>query len=189
MLKKILTVIGVALIGLVTFIATRPSSYHVERSIVVKAPAATVFAAVSDLRRFSEWSPWEKRDPNMKKTLTEATSGVGASYAWQGNKEVGTGKMTITESQAPSFVRERLEFFEPFASVANVGFDILPAGPGEVKTTWSMDGHNNFVGKAMSLVMNMDKMIGKDFDAGLGSLKRVAEATPAATPATAAAKP
>ena len=189
MLKKLLTIVGVALIGLVAFIATRPPTYHVERTTTIKAPPEAVYAVISDLHRFGEWSPWDRRDPAMKKTFSGPANGVGASYAWEGNKDVGAGKMTITEAKPPSYVRIRLEFLQPFASVAEVGLDVVPAGTGEVKTTWSMDGHNNFVSKAFSLVMNMDKMIGKDFDDGLASLKHVAEAAPAAPAPTAEAKP
>jgi hypothetical protein len=114
---------------------------------------------------------------------------VGASYAWEGNKEVGKGRMLITRADAPTQVRERLEFIEPFASVAEVGFEIKPQGQG-AGVTWSMDGKNNFVGKAIGLFMDMDKMIGKDFDDGLTGLKRVVEAKhAAAAPAAAAAPP
>jgi hypothetical protein len=110
---------------------------------------------------------------------------VGASYAWQGNKEVGKGKMTFTEVKHPTRVRERLEFLEPFASTADTGFDIKPDGAG-VTLTWSMDGKNNFMGKAFGLVMDMDKMIGKDFEEGLASIKRISEAKKAEAPVAAA---
>jgi hypothetical protein len=215
MLKKILGVLAVVIIGLAAYVATRPDTYHVERSIEIGAPAAVIFPSVGDLRAFGEWSPWDKRDPAMKKTYSDTTSGVGASYAWEGNKQVGKGKMTIVESRPPEHVGDRLEFIEPFASVADIAMDLKPAGAG-TRVTWSMDGKNNFVGKAFGLVMSMDKTVGGDFDTGLANLKGIAESrqavlvkeaeareamhapppgtavaaapTPAAAPATAAAK-
>jgi hypothetical protein len=199
MLKKALVALAVVIAGLLIFTATRPAEYRVERSLNVHAPADLVFATVSDLKAFTEFSPWEKRDPAMKKTFSATTSGVGASYAWQGNKEVGSGKMTISEHSPPNRVRIKLEFIEPFASVADTGFDLAAAGS-DTKVTWAMEGHNNFMGKFMCLFMDMDKMIGKDFEEGLNNLKRVveakaqaaqAQAAPAAAEAapTAAAKP
>jgi hypothetical protein len=191
MLKKALLVLAVAVAGLLIFTATRPAEYRVERSTTVKAPADLVFATVSDLKAFTEFSPWEKRDPGMKKTFSASTSGVGASYGWQGNKEVGSGKMTITEHNPPSRVGIKLEFIEPFASLADTGFELAAAGPGETKVTWAMTGHNNFVGKFFCLFMDMDKLIGKDFEEGLANLKRVVEgkAAAAAAAAPAAAAP
>ena len=159
--KNVAMVLGVLLLGFLTFVATRPANYHVQRSIVIKAPSEAAFAAISDLRAFTTWSPWDKRDPAMKKTFSDKTSGVGASYAWQGNKDVGAGRMTITESVAPTHVRHRLEFLEPFASVAKTGFDLVPAGPGELRASWSMEGRNDFIGKAFAVFRNMDEMIGR----------------------------
>jgi len=191
MFKKVLLVLAVAVVALLVVIATRPDAYHVERSLDVGAPVATVFATVGDLKTWGQWSPWDKRDPDMHKTFTATTSGVGASYAWEGNKKVGKGKMTITDQQPPERLVERLEFIEPFQSVAETAFNFKSTGPASTRVTWSLDGKNNFVGKAFSLVMNMDKMIGGDFEDGLANLKRVAEASkPAApSPATATAIP
>jgi hypothetical protein len=189
MLKKVLLALAVLIVGFVAYAATRPDKYHVERSTTIHAPADLVYAHMADLKSFGEWSPWDKRDPNMKKTYSAATTGVGATYSWQGNKEVGSGKMTITEAKPPTLVREKLEFIEPFASVADVGFDVVPAGTDEVKATWSMDGDSSkLLMKAMGVFMNMDKMIGKDFDDGLANLKRIVEAkaaAPAAAPVAA----
>jgi hypothetical protein len=193
MLKKVLLVLGVAVVGLVGLVASRPDSYHVERTVDVGAPAATLFAEIDDLRAWAAWSPWEKRDPAMTKTFGPSTAGVGAHYAWEGNKEVGKGSMTITESRPDSRVAQRVEFIEPFKSIAATAFDLKPAGPASTRVTWSMDGKSNFVGKAFSLVMDMDKVIGKDFEAGLASLKQLAEAhavaAAAAAPPTPAAPP
>src|SRR5688500_8639371 len=188
MLKKVLIGLAALVAILLVVVATRPDTYHVERSTKIEAPPEIIFASVNDFRAFPEWSPWEKRDPNMKRTISTPSAGVGATYAWEGNKDVGKGKMTLTESQAPNHTKERLEFLEPFPSVADTGFKIKAEGGNAATVTWYMDGKSNFMGKAMSLVMDMDQMIGKDFEEGLANLKRVAEAKRAAA-ATAAAVP
>jgi Polyketide cyclase / dehydrase and lipid transport len=194
MVKKVL----IALAGLVAiflgYVATRPDTYHVERSTKIAAPADIIFAQVSDFAAFGAWSPWAKRDPAMKLTISTPSAGVGASYAWEGNKEVGKGKMTLTESQPPTLTKERLEFLEPFPSIADTGFKIKPEGAGAASVTWYMDGKSNFMGKVMSVFMNMDQMIGKDFEEGLSNLKRISEAkaaaaVTAAAPAEPAAEP
>jgi hypothetical protein len=188
MLKKILLVLAVAVGALAAVVATRPDTYHVERSTTIQAPPEVVFSSVGDMAEWSKWSPWEKRDPAMKKTYSTATSGVGATYAWEGNKEVGKGKMTITESTPPTKVAQRLEFLEPFASVAETSVALKAEGTDGTRVTWAMDGKNNFVSKAFSLAMNMDKMIGKDFDEGLSNLKKISEEKAAKAKAEAAAK-
>jgi hypothetical protein len=180
MVKKILGLLAVVIAVLVVVVATRPDAYHVERSIDISAPAPVIFPAVADLKAMGEWSPWDKRDPAMKKTYSDATTGVGASYAWEGNKQVGKGKMTVVESRAPERVANKLEFIEPFPSVADTAMDLKPSGPTSTHVTWSMDGKSNFIGKAFSLYMSMDKAIGPDFEAGLASLKTIAEAKQAA---------
>jgi Polyketide cyclase / dehydrase and lipid transport len=180
MVKKILLVLALVLGALAVVVATRPDTYHVERSSRIDAPPAAVFLVVNDFREFGNWSPWAKRDPAMRTTVSDPPGGVGANYAWEGNKEVGKGRMTVTESLPPTHIRQRLEFLEPFPSTAETGFDIKPASGGGSAVTWSMDGKNNFVGKAFALFMDMDKMVGKDFDDGLSNLKRVVEAKAAA---------
>jgi hypothetical protein len=175
-MKKVLLVLGFLIAGLAAVVATRPDTYHVERSLEIGAPAEAIFPSVADLRNMAEWSPWEKRDPAMKKTFSAETSGIGASYAWEGNKQVGKGRMTITELLPPEHVADKLEFIEPFPAVAETAMDLKPAAGGGTRVTWSMNGKSNFVGKAFSLVMSMDKAIGKDFEDGLANLKRVAEA-------------
>ena len=185
MIKKVLIGIAALVAILLVVVATRPDTYHVERSTKIDAPADAIFAEVSDFQAFPAWSPWAKRDPAMKTTVSTPSAGVGATYAWEGNKQVGRGKMTLTESQTPTHTKERLEFLEPFPSVADTGFNIKPEGAGAATVTWYMDGRANFMGKAMSLVMNMDKMIGKDFEEGLANLKRVAETKRAAAPTAA----
>jgi hypothetical protein len=184
-MSKVLLVLVVLIGGAAAFVATRPDAYHVERSATIDAPAATVFAQVNDLSVWKEWSPWEKRDPAMKRTLSANTSGVGATYAWQGNKDVGKGKMSIVDSRPGEKVVERLEFIEPFQSQADIAFTLKAETPTSTKVTWAMDGKHNFVSKALSVVKPMDAMVGKDFEDGLAGLKKVAEAKkpPPAPPA------
>ena len=190
-MSKVLVVLVLLLGGAAAYVATRPDAYHVERSTTVDAPAATVFAQIDDLSIWKEWSPWEKKDPGMKRTYSATPSGVGATYAWEGNKEVGKGKMTITESKLGEKVVEKLEFLEPFQSTATVSFALAAETPAATRVTWAMDGKHNFISKAFSVVKPMDGMIGKDFEAGLVNLKKVAEAkkpppAPPAPPAEAA---
>ena len=175
MLKKILLSLAVVLALLAAIVATRPNSFSVSRSIVINAPAAKAFAVVNDLHRWDDWSPWSKRDPQMKKTFGGAASGVGATYAWEGNKEVGVGHQTIVESRPDSLVRIDLVFEKPFAGQNTVDFSFAPEGAG-TKVTWTMNGPSNFISKFFILTGMMDKMIGKDFDEGLQKLKALAEA-------------
>ena len=169
--------ITAAVVAILAIAATQPATYHVERGITTTAPPQQVFAVVNDMHRFPEWSPWEKLDPAMKTTFAGPTSGNGASYSWIGNSQAGEGRMTITESMPANHVALKLEFVKPFASTCDIHFRIEPQGDGS-RVTWSMDGNNNFMGKVMCLFMNMDKMVGKDFEAGLASLDRVSAVVP-----------
>jgi hypothetical protein len=176
MLKKSLLVIVLVVAGFLGYAATRPAGYHVERSAKIEAGAPVVFNQINDFKNWAAWSPWEKLDPKMSKSYDGAPRGVGAKYAWQGNKKVGKGKMEITESQVPTLVALRLEFLEPFAAVADTRFQLAPEGDKATTVTWSMDGKNNFIGKVFSVVMNMDKSVGGDFDRGLANLAQVSVA-------------
>lgn len=189
MARKILLVLFVVVVGFLAFVATRPDSYHVERSTQIAAGPEAIFAVLGDFKNFPSWSPWQRRDPAMHVTLSNPSAGVGASYAWEGNKEVGKGRMTFTEVVPPTRVHEKLEFLEPFPSTADSGFTVKPDGPTSSTVTWSLDGRNNFVAKAFSVFMNMDKMIGGDFAEGLANLKRVVESHVATPPSPAAATP
>lgn len=175
MLKKVLIGVAVVLVGLLGAIALQPNEYRVERTKAIDAPAAIVFAQIDDFRRWEKWSPWERLDPNMKKTYGGPEHQVGASYEWKGNQDVGSGKMTVVEREAPTALSVRLEFIEPFASVARNGFSLFGAND-STQITWWMEGDNDFMGKAFSLFMNMDTMIGADFERGLEALKQVSEA-------------
>jgi hypothetical protein len=116
-------------------------------------------------------------DTGMKKTFSGAPLGQGAVYSWAGNDKVGEGRMTIEKSDKPSLVSIKLEFLKPFAATNTATFSFAPAAEG-TKVTWAMDGHNNFMSKAFQLFMDMDKMIGKDFEQGLAAMKAAAEAAP-----------
>ncbi len=174
MAKKILIALVALVVVLGAVISMQPDSYRVERSANIEAPADVVFAHAADLRKFNEWSPWSEFDPNMKMTYSEKTSGVGASYEWQGNDQVGHGKMTITESQAPTSYKIDLEFFAPMNGTAIGGMDIEPNGDSS-KITWWVEGKNDFGAKAFGLVMDMDKMIGDTYAKGLANLNEVAK--------------
>lgn len=182
MLKKVLIVLAVVVIAFLAFVATRPATYHIERSVNIAAPPAVVFPYVNSLKNFVLWSPWEKRDPNQKTTFTGPDEGVGAGYAWVGNDEVGEGKMAIVESKPNELVKSDLEFIKPFASKSGVTYTLVPEGDG-TKLTWGMDGSNDFTGKLFSVFVNMDTMLGKDFDEGLANLKTLVEAKAKEAPA------
>ena len=175
MLTKVLIAVAVVIVLLVVVIATRPSAFRVTRSALIAAPPERPFALVNDFHAWPKWSPWEKKDPQMRRTLGGPPDGVGTTYAWAGDKNVGEGRMTIERSARPSLVGINLEFIKPFPGVCPTTFTFDPA-PGGTKVTWTMEGKYNFISKAMSLFINMDKMIGKDFEAGLAAMKAESEA-------------
>jgi Polyketide cyclase / dehydrase and lipid transport len=186
MLKKLLLAVVVVLAAFAVFVATRPASYRVSRSQAMAAPAAVVYAQVADFHQWEKWSPWAKLDPGMKTTFTGPAGTAGSSYAWSGNDKVGEGKMTLVDARPAEMIRIRLEFIKPFASTNSTAFTFAPKGSG-TETTWTMEGHNDFAGKAFSVFMNMDKMIGNDFEKGLVQLKAVTEAEAQKSPAASAA--
>jgi hypothetical protein len=174
MLKWIL--MGVAAVGAVfaIVIALQPSDFRIERGATMRAPAAAAFAQVNDFHNWRAWSPWEKIDPALKRSYEGPQAGAGATYAWQGNKDVGEGRMTILESRPGELVRIKLEFFKPFAATNTAEFTFKPAGDGTA-VTWSMSGQNNFLARAICVFVNMDKMVGGMFEQGLAQMKTVVE--------------
>ena len=166
-------VVGIILI-LVIVIATRPSDFRYARSATIAAPPSAIFTHVNDFKKMDVWSPWLKFDPNVKITHEGPPSGVGAIESWDGNKNVGAGRMTITDSRPNELVRLKLEFFRPFAATNTAEFTFEPQSGGTT-VTWAMMGKYNFMTKAMGLFMNMDKMIGGNFEKGLAELKAIAE--------------
>lgn len=186
MLKKIAIGLGVLVLLLVGIVASRPAEYRVERSTVIAAPAEIPFGLVNDYKGWRQWSPWDKLDPNQQVDYSDPSSGVGATSHWKG-KDVGEGRMTHLENVPNEKLVIKLEFMEPFPSTSTVTFSFAPEGTG-TKVTWQMDGVNDFMGKAFSLVMDMDAMLGKDFDEGLANLKKASEEAAAKAAADAAAK-
>jgi hypothetical protein len=174
MLVKILIAVVIVVLGLAAYIATRPGEFQVVRSATFAAPAPAVFAQVNELRKWEAWSPWAKKDPRMKQSYEGPAAGAGAVTSWVGNKDVGEGRMSIVESRPAELVRFKLEFFKPFAATNSAEFTFKEQG-GRTAVSWSMSGRNNFVGKAMSVVFDFDKMIGADFEAGLASMKTIVE--------------
>ena len=174
MLKKILIVIVVVVLALLAYAATRPDTFRVERSANMKAPPDKVYAVLADFKQWGAWSPWEKKDPAMKRTFGATTSGKGAHYAWEGNKDVGKGSMEITDTTPPTRLLLRLDFIEPFEAHNNVEFALTPAG--DVTTVkWTIYGPMPYISKVISVFCSMDSMIGKDFEEGLANLKAVVE--------------
>jgi len=174
MLKKLVILILVLIAGILGYAATKPGQMHVERSTVINAPAAKIFALINDFHQWPQWSPWEKLDPQMKKTLSGPTSGPGSIYEWEGNSDVGKGRMEITGSSEPSNVTIKLDFLEPYEAHNVTTFALLPSGD-QTSVRWVMDGPSPYMMKVMSVFMNMDKMIGDDFDKGLANLKVAVE--------------
>lgn len=159
---------------LLVVIASRPAAFRVARSAVIEAPSEVVFALINDFRQWGKWSPYEKRDPNLKRTYEGPPAGTGSAYSWAGNAQIGEGRMTMTESKPNERIAIKLEFFKPWKATNEVEFTLRPVANG-VSVTWAMTGKKNFVCKAFSLFMSMDRMIGDDYEKGLAELKRQAE--------------
>jgi hypothetical protein len=151
-------------------VAKRPGTFHIERSLVIAAPAARAFAEVNDFRAWARWSPYEQLDPQLQRTYSGPSSGEGAEYAWSGNGKAGAGRMVITRSVPNEQINIRLEFTKPFAATHEASFKFQPMPDGTL-VTWAMDGQNNFGAKLFQLVVNMDKLLGRDFERGLTNLK------------------
>jgi hypothetical protein len=177
MLKKTLMALVAIVVVLVGVVALQPSEFRVVRSATISAPAPAVFAQVNNFHNWEAWSPWAKRDPAAKATFEGPSAGTGAIFRWAGNEEIGEGSMTITESRPSDLIRIKLEFLEPFTSTATAEFTFKPEG-NQTAVMWSMAGKNNFIAKAVCLFMNMDKMVGGDFEQGLAQMKSVVEAAP-----------
>jgi uncharacterized protein YndB with AHSA1/START domain len=175
MLKKILLGLVVVVVIFVVVVATRPSDFRVERSATIAAPAAVVFEQVNTLQNWGSWDPWAKKDPNAKTTFDGPPAGVGATMAWDGNNEVGKGKMTVTESKPAERVVLRLDFEKPMKSTSDAEFTFKADGE-KTTVTWAMSGKNNFIGRAFCMFLNMEKMVGGDFEKGLAEMKAVCEA-------------
>jgi len=174
----ILSVVGVvaAAVAAVLILAYRkPDVFRVVRTTTIEAPPEKVFGYFNDFREWRAWSPWEDLDPNLQRTYSGADRGVGARYAWEGNKNVGAGSMEIVESSSPAKISLNLDFSRPFEAHNVTDFTFEPAGNG-TKVTWDMHGPNQCMGRIMSVFMNMDAMVGRNFEDGLAKVKALAEA-------------
>jgi len=174
MIKKIVAVIGVAVLIVLGFAATKPDTFHVERKVVIKAAPEKIFPWLENPQRTIEWSPWEKKDPNLKKAFSGPSKGVGAAYAWDGNKDIGAGSLELTEVVVPKKVVMKLDFTRPMEGHNIAAYEVTPVAGGS-EVAWSITGPMPFVSKIMCVFMNMDTMIGKEFEKGLGDLKILAE--------------
>ncbi|MSP63648.1 MAG: polyketide cyclase [Myxococcales bacterium] len=174
MVKKI----GLGFVGLVVVllivIATRPGAFAITRTATIAAPPAVLYPMIADFHRWGEWSPWDALDPNQKKTFDGAASGVGAITGWSGNDQVGEGRMTVLAVKPNAEVDIKLEFIKPFAATNQTQFSLKPEGAA-TEVIWAMNGTNDFMGKAYSLFVDVDKMVGADFERGLATMKTVAE--------------
>jgi uncharacterized protein YndB with AHSA1/START domain len=174
MLKAIVVVVVVGIAALLIFAATKPDTFRIERSASIKAPPDKVFALLTNFQGWGAWSPWEKKDPAMKRVHRGAASGKGAIYEWDGNKDVGQGRMEITDVSPPSKVVIKLDFIKPFEAHNIVEFTLEPKGD-TTNVAWVMHGPSPYITKVMTLFFDMDQMVGKDFETGLANLKSVAE--------------
>jgi len=178
MLMYILIGVSAIVLILIAIVAAQPADFKVSRSMKMGASPSAVFPLVNELHNWKGWSPWAKLDPNQQVTITDPSSGVGASHSWNGNNNVGEGKMTIVDCQPEKRVGIKLEFQRPFKCNNDVEFVFQREGDGTF-VTWTMTGRNGFMGKLMGLMMNMDKMCGGQFEEGLTGIKQIAETSAA----------
>ena len=170
----IAVIIAIAIAAVLILAATKPNTLRVQRATSIKAPADRIFPMINDFRQWRTWSPYENKDPAMNRTYEGAGSGKGAVYAWDGNNNVGSGRMEILETAVPSKITIKLDFFKPFEGHNTAEFTMLPQGD-VTNLTWTMSGPAVFMSKVMQVFINLDHMIGRDFEAGLANLKKLAE--------------
>ena len=174
MVKIILIILAIAVAGILLYAATRPDTFSVQRTASIKAPPERIFPLIDHLRSGEQWSPYYRKDPAMQGTYSGPEHGVGATFDFAGNKDVGSGRVSITGSVPPGKVTMRLQMFKPFAADNVVEFTLVPHGD-TTDVTWAMQGRQPYVAKLMSLFFDMDNMVGTDFAAGLASLKAIVE--------------
>lgn len=177
MLATVLLVVAAVIAALLLAAALRTPEFRVARSTTISAAPSVIFDQVNDFRRWQGWSPWEQIDPALKRTYAGAVAGPGATYNWEGNRDVGTGRMTIVDHRVAEHIGIKLEFLKPMPGVCRAEFHFEPRGD-TTTVTWSMAGTSNFVCRVFSLFMSPDKMIGSQFEKGLSQLKLVAENAP-----------
>jgi len=167
-------VLAVAIAIVLILAAMKPDTFSIRRGAAIKAPPEKIFSLINDFHQWGSWSPWENKDPAMKRTFSGAASGRGAVYAWDGNKNVGSGRMEILDASSPSKIVIKLDFFAPFEAHNTAEFTMLPQSD-TTGVDWLMHGPASFMSKLMQVFMNIDKMVGKDFEAGLSNLKKLTE--------------
>lgn len=168
-------VIVAAIVIVLVYAATRPDTFRVARTTAISASPEKIFAFIGDFRKWPAWSPYEKMDPAMTRVMSGPATGVGSVYEWNGNKKVGQGRMEVIQAAPPAKITIKLDFFKPFEAHNTAEFVIEPKG-GASNVTWAMHGPSPFMIKVMGIFFNMDKMVGKDFEAGLANLKAASEA-------------
>jgi uncharacterized protein YndB with AHSA1/START domain len=175
---EVIAIIAVVLVVAIAIVlilaATKPDTFSVQRAISINAPPEKIFPLINDFHQWKSWSPYENKDLAMKRSYSGAAEGRGAVYGWEGNKNVGSGRMEILETSAPSKIVIKLDFFTPFEGHNTAEFTLLPQGDA-TNVTWLMHGPAPFMSKMMQVFMNLDHMIGKDFEVGLANLKNLAE--------------
>lgn len=165
-----------ALSALIAYVSLQPDTFRIARSAVVEAPPERIYPLINDLHNWERWSPWSKLDPAQVVTYDGSPLGAGAIMSWAGDKKVGAGKMKIAESSQNERIRIRIQFLKPMKALHDVQFDLKPIGETRTEVVWTMSGKNEFIGKAMHAFMNMDKMVGAQFERGLADLKALVEA-------------
>jgi uncharacterized protein YndB with AHSA1/START domain len=170
----IAVILAIAIAAVLILAATKPTTLRVQRSVSINAPPERIFSLISDFHQWVTWSPYEQKDPAMKRTYSGTERGKGAVYAWDGDKNVGSGRMEILDVSAPSKIVIKLDFFKPFEGHNTAEFTMLPQGDG-THVTWLMHGPANFMSRLIQVFMNLDNLIGKDFEAGLANLKTITE--------------
>ena len=170
----ILIILALAIAAVLIFALRKPDTFRVQRATTIDAPPEKIFPLISDFHQWTAWSPWEDRDPDLRRTYSGAASGRGAVYQWKGNRNVGAGRMEILDAPPRDRIVIKLDFISPFEAHNIAEFTLSPQG-GSTNVTWLMHGPAPLMSKVMQVFMNMDDMIGKDFAAGLAGLKRVAE--------------
>jgi uncharacterized protein YndB with AHSA1/START domain len=171
-----------AVSGLIAWISLRPDNFRISRAATIDAPPERIYRVINDLHDWPQWSPWSRLDPEQKLTYAGSPLGAGAVCEWSGNNKVGSGRMTIKESSQNERIRLKLEFFRPMQAVNDAQFDLKPVGETRTEVVWTMTGHNDFMGKAVHAFMNVDKMVGGQFEQGLANLKALMETQPTVAP-------
>lgn len=174
MWKIVACVVVLLVAAVLLYAAIKPDTFRVQRATRIKALPEKIFAFINDFHSWSAWSPYERKDPAMKRTLSGAASGRGAVYEWQGNKDVGMGRMEITDTSPPSKVILKLDFVKPFEAHNIVEFTLEPSGD-STNVTWAIHGPSPYISRLMGIFLNMDRMIGRDFETGLVNLKTLTE--------------